>query len=81
MIVASAVYRLALSLWVGGIALFTFIVTPAIFRAHGRDAAGRIVGSIFPVYFRYCLSTGPHVHYEIRRDGRPADPAGFLARR
>ena len=55
MIVASAVYRLALSLWVGGIALFTFIVTPAIFRTHGRDAAGRIVGSIFPAYFRYGL--------------------------
>ena len=55
MILASAVYRLALSLWVGGIALFTFVVTPVIFRMHGRDAAGKIVGSIFPVYFRYCL--------------------------
>ena len=56
MIVASAVYRLTLSLWVGGIALFTFVVTPVIFRTHGRDAAGRIVGSIFPVYFRYGLA-------------------------
>jgi hypothetical protein len=55
MIVASAVYRLALSLWVGGIALFTFVVTPVIFRTHGRDAAGKIVGSIFPAYFRYGL--------------------------
>jgi uncharacterized membrane protein len=55
MVIASAVYRLALSLWVGGIALFTFVVTPSIFRAHGRDAAGKIVGSIFPVYFRYGL--------------------------
>jgi len=55
MIVTSAVYRLALSLWVGGIALFTFVVTPAIFRTHGRDAAGKIVGAIFPVYFRYGL--------------------------
>ena len=27
------------------------------------------------------VSTGPHVHYEIWRNGRPADPAGFLARR
>ena len=32
MIIACAVYRLALSLWVGGIALFTFVVTPVIFR-------------------------------------------------
>ena len=56
MILASAVYRLALSLWVGGIALFTFVVTPVIFRAHGRDAAGKIVGSIFPAYFRYGIA-------------------------
>jgi len=49
----SAVYRLAVSLWVGGIALFTFVVTPILFRTQGRDAAGKIVGTIFPTYFRY----------------------------
>ena len=27
------------------------------------------------------VSTGPHVHYEIWRNGRPTDPVGFLARR
>ncbi|HEY7585465.1 MAG TPA: DUF4149 domain-containing protein [Candidatus Deferrimicrobiaceae bacterium] len=53
---ASAVYRLGLSLWVGGMALFTFIVTPVIFRTQGRDAAGKIVGAIFPLYFRYGLA-------------------------
>jgi uncharacterized membrane protein len=56
MIIAPVVYRLALSLWVGGIALFTFVVTPTIFRTNGRDAAGKIVGSIFPAYFRYCIA-------------------------
>jgi len=55
MILASAAYRLALSLWVGGMALFTFVVTPVIFRSQGRDAAGKIVGAIFPFYFRYGL--------------------------
>ena len=55
MVLASAAYRLALSLWVGGIALFTFVVTPVIFRTQGRDAAGKIVGAIFPLYFRYGL--------------------------
>lgn len=55
MTIASAVYRLALSLWVGGMALFTFVVTPVIFRTQGRDAAGKIVGAIFPLYFRYGL--------------------------
>jgi Domain of unknown function (DUF4149) len=49
----SAIYRLAVSLWVGGIALFTFVVAPILFRTQGRDAAGKLVGTIFPTYFRY----------------------------
>jgi uncharacterized membrane protein len=55
MILASTAYRLALSLWVGGMALFTFVVTPVVFRTQGREAAGKIVGAIFPLYFRYGL--------------------------
>jgi len=46
-----SVYTLILALWVGGISLFTFIVTPEIFRSYGRDAAGEIVGKLFPSYF------------------------------
>lgn len=53
---AAAIYRLAVALWVGGMSLFTFIVTPVIFKSRGRDAAGEIVGAIFPYYFRYCLA-------------------------
>lgn len=48
-------YNLVLALWVGGIAIFTFIVTPAIFRSYGRDQAGEIVGKLFPGYFLYTL--------------------------
>jgi uncharacterized membrane protein len=48
-------YTLTLSLWTGGMALFTFIVTPAIFRSYGRDQAGEIVGRLFPGYFLYLL--------------------------
>jgi hypothetical protein len=48
-------YNLLLALWVGGIAIFTFIVTPAIFRSFGRDQAGEIVGKLFPGYFLYNL--------------------------
>ena len=48
-------YSLALALWVGGMAIFTFIVTPAIFSSYGRDQAGEIVGKLFPGYFAYTL--------------------------
>ena len=50
-----SLYNLVLALWVGGTAIFTFIVTPAIFRSFGRDQAGEIVGKLFPGYFTYTL--------------------------
>ena len=56
--VASAIYRLALALWVGGMSVFTFVVTPVIFRTQTRDSAGKIVGALSPVYFRFCLGVG-----------------------
>lgn len=49
-------YNLALSLWVGGISIFTFIITPVIFRSFERDMAGQIVGKLFPGYFLYNLA-------------------------
>lgn len=56
MSLVAAVYRLALSFWVGGMALFTFVVTPVIFRSQGREAAGKIVGALFPLYFRCAIA-------------------------
>jgi len=53
---AAALYRLSVALWAGGMSLFTFVVTPVIFKSRGRDAAGEVVGAIFPYYFRYCLA-------------------------
>jgi len=49
-------YNLVLSLWVGGISIFTFVITPIIFRSFERDMAGKIVGKIFPGYFMYNLA-------------------------
>jgi len=54
----SIVYHLAVSLWFGGAALFTFILTPTLFRNEMRDTAGRIVGILFPGYFRWGLICG-----------------------
>ncbi len=51
----AALYNLMLALWVGGISLYTFLVTPLIFRSFARDTASIIVDRIFPFYFPYNL--------------------------
>lgn len=50
-----SLYNLTLALWVGGIAIFTFLVTPVIFKSYKRDTAGGIVGKLLPRYFWYNL--------------------------
>jgi hypothetical protein len=52
------IYRLAVSLWLGGAALFTFVLTPMLFRSESRDTAARIVGLFFPGYFRWGVGCG-----------------------
>ncbi|MDD2338105.1 MAG: DUF4149 domain-containing protein [Geobacteraceae bacterium] len=52
------IYRLAIAFWAGGAALFTFVLTPIIFKANDRDTAGKIVGTLFPGYFKWGLACG-----------------------
>ncbi|NJC87691.1 MAG: DUF4149 domain-containing protein [Desulfuromonas sp.] len=54
----AVLYRLAVAGWLGGAALFTFVLTPALFRELDRDTAGSIVGILFPGYFRWGLACG-----------------------
>jgi len=56
--ISNTLYRIAVSLWVGGASLFTFLLTPAIFKSYSRDVAGGIVGVLFPGYFRWGLACG-----------------------
>jgi len=51
-------YRLAVSLWAGGNAIFTLMLTPILFKTENRDVAGRIVGNLFLGYFRWSLACG-----------------------
>lgn len=53
-----SLYRLAVALWAGGNAIFTLMLTPVLFRTESRDVAGRIVGNLFPGYFRWGLACG-----------------------
>lgn len=55
---AEMLYRLAIAFWVGGSTLFTFVLTPLLFKTESRDTAGRIVGTFFPGYFRWGLACG-----------------------
>lgn len=58
MSVITTLFRLALAFWVGGVALFTFVLTPILFKTQPRDLAGKIVGVLFPGYFRWGLACG-----------------------
>lgn len=51
-------YRLAISLWAGGNAIFTLMLTPILFKTESRDTAARIVGNLFPGYFRWGVACG-----------------------
>ena len=51
-------YHLAVSCWLGGATLFTFLLTPILFRVYARDLAGGIVGALLPAYFRWGLACG-----------------------
>jgi len=45
-------YLLAVGLWIGEIAAFSFLVAPAVFRTLGPTGAGDVVAAIFPGYYR-----------------------------
>lgn len=56
--VVHSIYSLAIALWAGGNAIFTLLLTPILFKTEGRDIAARIVGNMFPSYFRWGLACG-----------------------
>lgn len=50
-----SIYNILLALWVGGMAIFTFLITPVIFKGFERDMASAVVDKLFPFYFPYNL--------------------------
>jgi hypothetical protein len=69
-----AIYQLAITLWAGGNAIFTLLLTPILFKTEARDIAARIVGNLFPAYFRWGLACGV-IALICRLSGK-----GFMAR-
>ncbi len=52
------VYLISLSLWVGGVVFFSFLVAPVLFRAFPVERAGETVGVIFPGYHKLGILCG-----------------------
>ncbi|HVM94771.1 MAG TPA: DUF4149 domain-containing protein, partial [Candidatus Acidoferrales bacterium] len=46
-----SLYLLALIVWIGTIAFFSFVVAPSIFGNMAPVEAGKVVGLIFPNYY------------------------------
>ena len=44
-------YVLALAVWTGAIAFFSFVVAPSVFGALPVEQAGNVVGLVFPAYY------------------------------
>jgi uncharacterized membrane protein len=44
-------YLLSLSLWIGSMTFFSFMVAPSIFHTLPREEAGKVVAAIFPKYY------------------------------
>ena len=47
------------ALLVGAMTFFSFALTPVVFRALERDQAGRLLGALFPVYYRSMAACSP----------------------
>jgi uncharacterized membrane protein len=50
-IVLRFIYLLSITLWIGGMAFFSFLAAPSIFHVLGREDAGKVVADIFPKYY------------------------------
>jgi hypothetical protein len=49
---------LSLTLWVGGIAFFSFVASPSIFAVLGTEGGGKVIRDIFPKYYRLGYGAG-----------------------
>ncbi len=58
----------------GGLATLYGHLDSTALRGGGTVAAGQELGRVGSSG----LSTGPHLHFEVRRDGRPVDPTPWL---
>ncbi len=44
-------FQVSLTLWVGAIAFFSFVIAPGVFRELPREMAGDLISKLFPQYY------------------------------
>jgi Domain of unknown function (DUF4149) len=69
----------ALSLWVGIMACVAFLVAPAAFGTLEREAAGRMMSTLFPRYYAAGLALGLAAAAGALARGRPESWAAWTA--
>jgi uncharacterized membrane protein len=57
-VVLRFIYLLSIALWLGGMAFFSFMAAPSIFKVLPREEAGKVVSDIFPKYYWQGLICG-----------------------
>jgi len=70
---AAALGDLATALVFGGMAVFSFLVVPAAFRALGRADAAKLMGALFPVYYRVMAIASAVAAVAFAVAGRPEE--------
>ena len=83
---AAAGGRVAIAGWVGGYGNYTCIQhSGALSTCYGHQSrsacpSGRAVsqGQVIGASGNTGNSTGPHLHFEVRINGSPVDPLGYL---
>lgn len=58
MVIALAVYLLALVCWLGGMVFFTAVIAPVVFRLLPLPEAGKLVAGVFPRYYIFGYVAG-----------------------
>jgi uncharacterized membrane protein len=57
-VVLRFIYLLSIALWIGGMAFFSFLAAPSIFKVLPREVAGNVVSDIFPKYYWQAIICG-----------------------
>jgi hypothetical protein len=52
------VFVVAVSIWLGTVVSFSFVVLPAIHRVSARGDVARLLGHLFPRYYLACIVCG-----------------------